>query len=287
MSGDKSATAYTADNEILTRIYPLNFKNKEMKRYFEQKTLSNSVQDVSESTRKVKVAISQMGSKDLDNDVIDFGAYNKTVSERGPKAANLIWHLTDHNPSLKSAIGKFSELYTEGDYLVGITNIPNTTWGNDVLEFYKSGHINQHSVGFRTIKQETQEKGQTTEYNLIKEILLFEGSAVLWGANPNTPTMEVGKSLNSQEILDSHEKLSKELNLLLKSLKDGRFTDDAFEFIEIRVAQINEAMKSLIAIDVTPKAEEPVQTVPEQKEPIIDLSDLKHNLNNFITKLNS
>lgn len=258
-----------------------------MKRYFEQKTVSNSVQDVSTTTRKVKVAISQMGSKDLDNDVIDHSAYNKTMAERGPKGANLIWHLTDHNPSLKSAIGKFSELYVEKDYLIGITDVPNTTWGNDVLEFYKSGHINQHSVGFRTIKAEPQDAGKNTEYILIKEILLFEGSAVLWGANPNTPTIEVGKSLNSQEILDSHSKLSKELSMLLKSLKDGRFSDDAFEFIEIRVAQINEAIKSLISVEATPKVEQPEQSVVETKEPEVDLSGLKHNLNNLLTKLNS
>lgn len=256
-----------------------------MKRYFEQKTLANSVQDVSETSRKVKVAISQMGSKDFDNDVIDHTAYNKTLNERGPKGANLVWHLTDHNPSLKSAIGKFSELYVEGDYLVGITNVPNTTWGNDVLEFYKSGHINQHSVGFRTIKQENQ-KSQEGEYNLIKEILLFEGSAVLWGANINTPTIEVGKSMT--EVMDQHEKLSKELSLLLKSLKDGRFTDEAFEFIEIRVAQINEAIKSLISVEATPKQEQPVeQTVVTNSEPEVDFSGLKHNLTNLITKLNS
>ena len=257
-----------------------------MKRYFEQKTLSNSVQDVSENTRKVKVAISQMGSKDFDNDVIDHSAYNKTISERGPKAANLIWHLTDHNPSLKSAIGKFSELYVEGDYLVGITNIPNTTWGNDVLEFYKSGHINQHSVGFRTIKQENQ-KSQDGEYNLIKEILLFEGSAVLWGANPNTPTIEVGKSLTKDEIINQHEKLSKELNMLLKSLKDGRMSDDAFEFLEIRVAQINEAIKTLFSTEATPEQQPVVETVVETKEPEIDFSGLKMNINNLLNKLNS
>ena len=255
-----------------------------MKRYFEQKTVSNSVQDVSTTTRKVKVAISQMGSKDFDNDVIDHNAYTKTLTERGPKGANLIWHLTDHNPSLKSAIGKFSELYVEKDYLVGITDVPNTTWGNDVLEFYKSGHINQHSVGFRTIKQENQ-KSHEGEYNLIKEILLFEGSAVLWGANINTPTIEVGKS--TEEVMSQHEKLSKELSLLLMSLKDGRFSDEAFEFIEIRVAQINEAIKSLISVESTPKVEQPAIAVVETKEPEIDLSGLKHNLTNLLTKLNS
>lgn len=257
-----------------------------MKRYFEQKMVSDSVRDVSETSRKVKVAISQMGSKDFDNDVIDHNAYNKTLAERGPKGANLIWHLTDHNPSLKSAIGKFSEVFVEGDYLVGITNIPNTTWGNDVLEFYKSGHINQHSVGFRTIKAE-QQKSQDGEYNLIKEILLFEGSAVLWGANPNTPTIEVGKSLTKDDLIEQHEKLSKELNLLLKSLKDGRFTDDAFEFIEIRVAQINEAIKSLFSVESTPVEQPVLETVAETKEPEIDLTGLKHNLTNLITKLNS
>ena len=200
--------------------------------------------------------------------------------------SNLIWHLTDHNPSLKSAIGKFSELYVENDYLVGITNIPNTTWGNDVLEFYKSGHINQHSVGFRTIKQENQ-KSQDGEYNLIKEILLFEGSAVLWGANINTPSLEVGKSMTSKEVLDTHEKLSKELSLLLKSLKDGRMSDDAFEFLEIRVAQINEAIKSLISTEATQIVEQPVQTVAETKEPEPDFGDLKQSINQFLNKLNS
>jgi len=258
-----------------------------MKRYFEQKLIADSVRDVSETSRKVKVAISQMGSKDYDNDVIDHGAYNKTMAERGPKGANLIWHLTDHNPSLKSAIGKFSELYVEGDYLVGVTDVPNTTWGNDVLEFYKSGHINQHSVGFRTIKAEAQQKGQAEEYNLIKEILLFEGSAVLWGANPNTPTLTVGKGLTKEEITDQHEKLSKELNLLIKSLKDGRFTDEAFEFIEIRFAQVNEAIKSLLSTEATPIVEQPAEAVVETKEPVIDVSDLKHTINNFIYKLNS
>jgi len=215
-----------------------------MKKYFELKTIADSVKDVSEKDRRVKVAISHMGSKDFDNDVIEHTAYNKTIKERGPQGANLIWHLTDHNPSLKSAVGKFSEVSVEGDYLVGVTNIPNTSWGNDVLEFYKTGHINQHSIGFKTIKAEIQEKGKETEYNLIKEVFLYEGSAVLWGANINTPTL--GKSLTKEELEDELNKLTKEMSVLVKSLRDGRFTDDAFEFIEIRTAQINEAIKSIM-----------------------------------------
>ena len=112
-----------------------------MKSLYEIKNVSDSVLDVDGNSRKVKVAISEMGSLDLDNDVIDSGAYTKTLKERGPQGANLIWHLTDHNPSIKTAIGKFSELYIDGNKLVGVTDIPNTSWGNDMLEFYKTGHI--------------------------------------------------------------------------------------------------------------------------------------------------
>lgn len=250
-----------------------------MKKYFESKMIGDSVRDVSENDRRVKVAISKMGNRDLDNDVIDHSAYTKTLAERGPKGANLIWHLTDHNPSLKSAVGKFSDIYIDGDYLVGITTIPNTTWGNDVLEFYKTGHINQHSIGFRTIKAEAQ-KSNEGDYNLIKEVLLFEGSAVLWGANPLTPTLTAGKSMTKADIVTEHEKLSKELNLLVKSMRDGRFTDEAFEFMDIRLAQINEALKCILTmeIDSTKPAEEAV-------EPEMDLSELTDEINNFIKSI--
>lgn len=238
-----------------------------MKNWYEIKNTSNSVMDVDGEGRKVKVAISEMGSVDFDGDIIDHGAYTKTLSERGPKGANLIWHLTDHNPSLKTAIGKFSELYVDNNQLVGITNVPNTTWGNDVLEFYKSGHINQHSIGFRTIKNE-QQKHEGADINLIKEVLLYEGSAVLWGANINTPTLEVGKALSKEEATSEIVKINDEVAMLIKSLRDGRFTDSAFEMIEMRLSQLQERIKNLThvitlpeAVSVEPKSDESIDTI--------------------------
>lgn len=214
-----------------------------MSNYYEIKNISDSILDVDTTSRRVKVALSKMGNIDLQNDVIDHGAYSKTLSERGPKAANLIWHLTDHNADFKSAIGKFQDLYTEGDFLIGVTDIPKTTWGNDMLEFYKAGHINQHSIGFKTIKAE--EKNESTTYKLIKEVLLYEGSTVLWGANPVTPTLEVGKSLTKEEATGEIVKITNDLALLGKSFKDGRYTDSSFELIEIRIGQLTERIKNL------------------------------------------
>ncbi len=233
-----------------------------MKTFYEVKSISDSVKDVDTNSRRVKVVISRMGNKDLQGDVIDHGAYDKTLKERGPKGSNLIWHLTDHNPSFKTAVGKFSELYVQGNDLVGVTDIPKTSWGNDMIEFYSSGHINQHSIGFRTIKSEPVNADTADEYTLIKEVLLYEGSAVLWAANPMTPTLSVGKSI--EECKGEIDKLTDEWGMLMKSLRDGKFTDETFELIELRIQQNQERQKQLFEMLTTQPVLSTVE--PEEKD---------------------
>ena len=218
--------------------------------------------DVDAKSSRVKVAISKMGNLDLDGDVIDKTAYNRTIKERGPKGANLIWHLTDHNTSMKSAIAKFAEIYTEGDYLVGVTDIPATTLGKDMLIMYQAGHINQHSVGFRTINSEPQKAGTAQEYRLIKEILLYEGSAVLWGANPETPTLSVGKSLTKEEAEKDFLETTEQINNLAKLLRQGKLSDTSLELLEIDFYQKTERLKQLYEIATLPaeKALDPVKS---------------------------
>lgn len=241
---------------------------------YEEKDTSpgfRTVLDVDGTSRRVKVVISRMGNLDLDNDVIDKGAYTKTIKERGPKGANLIWHLTDHRPTIKdSAIAHFSELFVEADALVGVTDIPKTTWGNDMLEFYKTGNINQHSVGFRTIKSEPVGAGTANEYRLIKEILLYEGSAVLWGANPKTETQSVGKSLTKEERQKKFFDVSQELNNLAKLIRKGNLSDETAELLEIHIAQKSSLLEQLYT-----EATQPVQKTAEPvgKIKAVDLID--------------
>jgi HK97 family phage prohead protease len=267
---------------------------------YEVKDFNNAVDfkdapfDVDDKSRRVKVALNKVGIKDHDNDIIEKGAFDKTIKERGPKGKNLIWHLTDHWASLKNAVGKFSDLFMDGDYLVGITDIPPTTWGNDVLEFYKSGAINQHSIGFRTIKREISDEGSDDQYCLLKEIFLYEGSAVLWGANENTPTFSVGKSksldgmINCPKcktptkdiesgmgyvkcsncnqpitqgdlIADDYAKTLDELGKLNKMFKSGHLSDQSYELIEIKVSQLTTRLQQLFEEATQPavKAVEP------------------------------
>jgi HK97 family phage prohead protease len=227
------------------------------------KNISESVIDVDDKSRRVKVAISEVGSKDLQNDVIDPGAYTKTIQERGPMGANLIWHLTDHVPMMKYAIGKFSNLEMEGNKLVGTTDIPNTSYGNDMMEFYKNGMINQHSIGFQTMRSEIMDQGTKDEYTIIKEIKLYEGSAVLWGANPNTPTISVGKSID--EVIGQKNKL-------YKLLKKGNFTDTTAELIEMHIEYLAAQEKELLQI---PTNAEDTKASPSPGNKSNDLERLK------------
>jgi HK97 family phage prohead protease len=220
-----------------------------MKNYYEIKTVADSTLDVDAKSRRVKVVLNKTGVKDFDKDIVDKSAFNKTIAERGPMAKNLIWHLTDHNPSLKSAVGKFSELSMQSGDLVGVTNIPQTSWGNDVLTFYKSGQINQHSIGFKTIKDEPADKQDT---RLIKEVMLYEGSAVLWGANEFTPTLEAGKSFSKEDLQTKYFALKKEMN-------SGNYTDEFFQIIDSQLKQIEQ----LIIGQTATKPEDKTSTQPE------------------------
>lgn len=219
------------------------------------KSLPTSTKDVDTKARMVRVVLSQMGNIDLDNDVIDHGAFDKTIMERGPKGADLIYHLADHYPSLKYAIGKFSDLSVNGGQLIGTTIVPNTTWGSDALEMYSSGMINQHSIGFMTMKAEVSQDAKTPR--VIKEVKLYEGSAVLWGANPLTPTLEAHKS-----AMQSADEVASEMDLYIRASKNGKLSDEMLTMLEIRILQLKDKHEQLLT--TTQKTTEAEATVPLQ-----------------------
>lgn len=215
------------------------------------KSLQETVLDVDTEKRTVKAVWAAMGNVDLDNDVIMPGAFTKTIQERGPKGKNLIWALTDHNADLKSAIGKPTELYEENGQLIAVTKIVDTEWGEDMITMYNEGLINQHSIGF-SIPRDKSEIKDGVRY--IKECILYEGSAVLWGANPNTPTLGVFKGMKAPETLTPGQRLER----LAKAFKHGKFTDETFQLIEIEIKQIQAMIEE--------QATEPAQAVQPEEQ---------------------
>lgn len=193
--------------------------------------------DVDMEKRTVKAVWARFGNVDLDGDIIIPEAVTKTIKERGPKGKNLIWSLVDHNACMKNVIGKPSELYVDGDQLIAVTKMIETEIGEDIIKLYNAGLINQHSIGFKPIKSDWQDQKQTVR--VIKELKLYEGSVVLWAANPDTPTVDLKGNKPSVK------KLTDRLGSLLISMKHGTFTDETFSLMEIEIKQIQQAIETL------------------------------------------
>lgn len=231
-------------------------------------TDDDSVMDVDMMKKTVKAVWSRMYNTDLDRDIIVPEAYTKTLSENGPAGKNMIWSLVDHNPSFKNALGKPKELYVDGDKLVAVTKILDTQIGEDMIKMYNEGLINQHSIGFATVKSEMD---NATDTRTIKELKLYEGSAVLWGANPDTPTLEMMKGFDPPKI---KKNLTDRLTKLAKAFRHGTFTDETFSLMEIEIEQIKQQIEALTT--------QPAQAV--EPDGLKEFADAINNFNNHFKK---
>jgi len=221
-------------------------------KHYQVKDISNGIEDMDVRSRNVKTVWAMCGNVDLDNDVIVPEAFSRTITARGPQGKNLIWSLVDHRSSMKYALGKPKELYVEGNALIAVTEIIETEMGEDMLKLYEANLINQHSIGFSTIKAEMNNE---TGIRTIKELMLYEGSAVLWAANPETPTLAMYKGM---EQADVQETLNGRLEKLLKAFKHGTFTDETFSLLEIEIKQIQTAISELTTQPVAAATLDPV-----------------------------
>ena len=241
-------------------------------KHYQVKDINGEVGDMDMGSRKVKAVWAMCGNVDLDNDVIVPEAFTRTISARGPQGKNLIWSLVDHKSSMKYALGKPKELYVEGNALVAVTEIIETEMGEDMLKLYEANLINQHSIGFSTIKAEMNNE---TGIRTIKELMLYEGSAVLWAANPETPTLAMYKGMEAAEV---QETLNGRLEKLLKAFKHGTFTDETFSLLEIEIKQIQTAISELTTQPVAAATLDPVDNSAIVFEA---LKHLNHSLKSF------
>jgi uncharacterized protein len=175
-----------------------------------------AVKDADEKLGIVTGYLSQFGNsvsdKDSDGDVIQKGAYTKTIQESGPDSKKArIKFLLDHDKT--KCVGVFQVLKEDnfGLYYEAKTGTHNV--GLDFMKMCADGIITEHSVGFQKLKEKLMDG-----YNAISEIKLWEGSGLqCWGANQNTPLTGV----------KSQEQLSELFKKLDKALHFGTYTDEA------------------------------------------------------------
>lgn len=198
---------------------------------------TGTTKDVDVKSRVVSGYLSGFGNIDKGNDIIEKGAFTKSINERFSKIFFLLQH------DMQKPLGKFQVLEEKDGGLYFEAKVSNTTYGNDLLQLYEDGVINEHSIGFNTIKSEKK-----SGVRIIKEVKLFEGSAVTIGANENTPFLGFKSAI--AEISDKQSKI-------LMALKNGNLTDETFIMLEYSLKQLQA------------EAYELGKNTHEQKEPTI------------------
>jgi len=195
---------------------------------------------LSEEDRTIKGYLAVFGNKDLDGEMFIRGAFAKSIKERGPESnakakIALLWQHEIDEP-----LGQFTKL-TEDEYGLYFEAVLDPIPQADrALIQIKSGTLNQFSVGFKYMWDKV-EYDQNLDVFVIKEVVLYEGSIVTIGANPETYVVKAMK-----DLVGAKEALDAETETILQSLPKNK----QLEFRQllskhISIAQLQASAKNL------------------------------------------
>lgn len=184
------------------------------------KSCLTEVKDI-DSKGTVVFYASVFNTPDRVKDIVDFGAYKKTIDENFKE----IQHYKNHDSTLMP--GVITELSEDTEGLLAKSSLMlKTQLGLETYEQYKAmsaaGKSMSHSIGYATVRDEP--KG---EFNHLKEIMLFELSSLTKRpAHPDALTVGV-KEFKSMDF----DELVKE-EIFYTNLLNCKFTDAKLENLE-------------------------------------------------------
>jgi len=248
---------------------------KKFKTPYKTRVNTGSTKDVDLSSRTVSGMFNSYFFIDSDQDMLLPGAASKSISERGAgsKKGNKIKHLKDHEWS--DVIARIDvlderEVDFNGQKLTGIYHesfYPESNDSNDQLIKIQEGLIDDRSIGFRYMDLAFAEKESNIEserqtwdqfYPLalnpekadnagffwaVKEIKLFEGSDVAFGANELTPMLGMKSDVDKAIVIN---KLYTKLDAMTALFKNGNLTDEGFHTLEMESLQIKSYIASIV-----------------------------------------
>ena len=134
---------------------------------------------------------SVFGNTDLGNDVVNMGAFRKSLRKRGVKGVKLLYQHKSDMP-----IGVFDSIKEdeEGLYVKGRLAL-NTQAGKEAYELLKMGALDAMSIGFRANPKEVSYDKRSNK-RIIGEVDLMEISLVTFPMNPKAKI----RSVKGQEI---------------------------------------------------------------------------------------
>ena len=237
-----------------------NAKSKNM--MYNYKSLDMEVKDVDAKQGIVSGYFSAFGMVDSDGDMMMPGAFKRSIQDWGPGGKGRIKHLLNHDPS--KPLGKIMELDEDGYGLKYVSQVGTHSLGKDFVKMIESDLIHEHSIGFRTLREQ-----KATDYNEIHEVMLYEGSSLTaWGANEHTPLLGMKK-------LKSLEEIQNQIKAFEKFIRNSDVNEETIDLCLIKVKQLAQAlemMSSTEAAEVAP---------PQQKEEEVPVGSFISIINKF------
>lgn len=230
------------------------------------KSANATIQDVDLTKRIATGFYNSNYYFDSDADVTLPGCAAKSITDRGPasNAVCKIKHLLHHDwRMLPGTIVELEERKVgdiQGIYFA--TKMSSTQMGTDTLINYQEKVYDNHSIGFQYMDGEYIEKGATDWNKYIqklinpqdaekagfmyvwKEIRLFEGSTVAFGANALTPYLGV-KSMNKESLA---LKINERITNLNRQVKSGTQSDEMLQSFEMEMLQLKQLINEIFAI---------------------------------------
>jgi HK97 family phage prohead protease len=167
---------------------------------------SLELKDFSENTGVVKFYYSIFGNVDLVGDIVQDGAFTKTLQENKSN----IFHDRNHTDSVGKPL-EFGQDDT-GAWVVSQLAL-NTINGKDTFEQYKAGIVKGHSMEYNVIKSSNDSNGA----RLLNELRL-------WGV---TTVTTVPANLLAQTIsFKSYNDIQNEMNAISAFLNNSNISDE-------------------------------------------------------------
>ena len=204
--------------------------------------------DADEKSGIVKGYGSVFGNIDSDGDIINKGAYSKTISENGKRVKYLYQHDMDR------PLGKMVDLYEDEKGLIFEASIPKTQLGADVMELMKAGVITENSVGILPITKEI-----IGDNRHINEVKLFEISAVTLAANDQAMILDVKGNIDRNKVLNRYDKIA-------KLIRKGNISDDLGFALEAEILKLKSIFNDTITLPTDIEVTEPIQVKNEESE---------------------
>jgi len=126
------------------------------------------------------------GNKDLGNDVVEDGAFSKSLRVKKAKGIKLLWQHKQDMP-----IGVFESIKEDGDGLRVKGKLAlGTQQGREAYELLKMGALDGLSIGYKADPQK-QSYDERRRRRMLKEVDLMEISLVTFPMNPKARVQQV------------------------------------------------------------------------------------------------